>query len=66
MVSWPALSAPRRLDRAAGGLRGGGGVAAAPRAAEHVIIVMLDGTRPDALRRARVPVLRGLEEVLAR
>jgi type I phosphodiesterase/nucleotide pyrophosphatase len=40
------------------------GAAAAPAGpagpAERVLIVMLDGTRPDALRRARVPVLQGL------
>jgi predicted AlkP superfamily pyrophosphatase or phosphodiesterase len=30
------------------------------RAADHVVIVMLDGARPDALRRARTPVLARL------
>src|SRR5687768_9320265 len=34
--------------------------AAAPRPADHVIVVMLDGCRPDALRRANAPVLHGL------
>src|SRR5438128_964625 len=31
--------------------------AAAARPAEHVFIIMLDGTRPDFLRRARAPVI---------
>src|SRR5919197_2888769 len=37
-------------------------LAAAPatRPADHVFIVMLDGTRPDFLRRARAPVIHGL------
>jgi predicted AlkP superfamily pyrophosphatase or phosphodiesterase len=34
--------------------------AAPPGPASHVLIVMLDGTRPDALRRVRAPVLHGL------
>jgi predicted AlkP superfamily pyrophosphatase or phosphodiesterase len=44
----------------------GGGAAAAsaapppPRLAEHVIVVMLDGCRPDILRRANAPVLHAL------
>jgi predicted AlkP superfamily pyrophosphatase or phosphodiesterase len=38
-------------------------LAAAPpaaRPADHVFIIMLDGTRPDFLRRARAPVIHGL------
>jgi len=34
--------------------------APAPRPADHVIVVMLDGCRPDLLRRARTPNLRAL------
>jgi predicted AlkP superfamily pyrophosphatase or phosphodiesterase len=34
--------------------------AGAPRPADHVIIVMLDGCRPDILRRAKAPVLHAL------
>ncbi|HEY2941316.1 MAG TPA: alkaline phosphatase family protein [Vicinamibacteria bacterium] len=34
--------------------------AAAGRPADHVFIVMLDGTRPDFLRRARAPVIHAL------
>jgi len=41
-------------------LAAGTAAAAAPGPASHVLIVMLDGTRPDALRRARAPVLQGL------
>lgn len=37
-----------------------GGAAAPRRPADHVIVVMLDGTRPDSLRRARAPVIHGL------
>jgi predicted AlkP superfamily pyrophosphatase or phosphodiesterase len=39
-----------------------GTIAAAPaqRPADHVIVVMLDGCRPDMLRRARAPVLHAL------
>jgi predicted AlkP superfamily pyrophosphatase or phosphodiesterase len=33
---------------------------APPRLADHVIVVMLDGCRPDILRRANAPVLHGL------
>jgi hypothetical protein len=44
--------------------RGAGLMAAAPtpapRLADHVIVVMLDGCRPDILRRANAPVLHGL------
>ncbi len=34
--------------------------AAAPRPADYVFVIMLDGTRPDALRRADAPVIHGL------
>src|SRR5687767_10791026 len=34
--------------------------ASAARPADHVIVIMLDGCRPDALRRANAPVLHGL------
>lgn len=31
-----------------------------PRPADHVFVIMMDGTRPDFLRRARAPVIHGL------
>src|SRR5438132_1846421 len=34
---------------------------AGPRAADYVVVVMLDGARPDILRRAQAPVIHGLE-----
>jgi predicted AlkP superfamily pyrophosphatase or phosphodiesterase len=34
--------------------------APAPRPADHVFIIMMDGTRPDFLRRASAPVIHGL------
>jgi arylsulfatase A-like enzyme len=34
--------------------------APSPRPADHVFVIMMDGTRPDFLRRARAPVIHGL------
>jgi hypothetical protein len=50
MSLFPALVAAALLAAAA----------PAPRAADHVFVIMLDGTRPDFLRRARAPVIHGL------
>ncbi len=49
-MSLPALAATALLAAAA----------PAARPADHVFIVMMDGTRPDFLRRARAPVIHGL------
>jgi len=38
----------------------GSSAAAAARPADHVIVIMLDGCRPDILRRAKAPVLHAL------
>jgi predicted AlkP superfamily pyrophosphatase or phosphodiesterase len=58
MRVWCSALALLILSAPAGGLAN----AAAPsvRPADHVLVIMLDGCRPDALRRANAPVLHGL------